>query len=212
MTPHSSSSDGVKLRSIAAIEHFDARKLWGDDLLLLVKAHSVSDDAALFTTPRGPTRVDTDESPILAITTALMDDAASQSYITPGSSVVPLRKTTRNPFDNAVIVGRARNNDIRLNHPTVSKVHAYLAPSKTEKDTWKVQDANSTNGTVVELGSGPVRLEPGQALRVTSGVELRFGSVACLLLDADALDAAIAYAVAAWRLDRTGDDTDTIKL
>jgi hypothetical protein len=39
------------------------------------------------------------------------------------SQVIFLTKTVRNPFKNMITLGRAANNDVQIDHPTVSKAH-----------------------------------------------------------------------------------------
>lgn len=190
-------SDGMLLRDVAAIKNFDPRKLWGTAPMLLVKAPGEHADAAfMFQTPSPP-----DEA-VLDTTAIFVDREALNSYVTPTSALVPLVKSQRNPFD-AITVGRARNNDIRFDHPTVSKVHAYLTTSKANPDLWKIQDASSTNGTWFLTGSGTLRLPPADQMRLSGGTEIRFGTIDCLFVDVDALEAALAYAIAAWQ--RIGD-------
>jgi len=90
------------------------------------------------------------------------------------------REVGAKPFAGKVSVGRARNNDIVLRHPTVSKMHAWF-----EIDAGRVfvGDARSKNRTWI--GTELVRV--GELSLAPPGSELRFGRVAALLVSADAL-------------------------
>jgi len=90
------------------------------------------------------------------------------------------REIGAKPFAGKVSVGRARNNDIVLRHPTVSKFHAWF-----ELDEGRVfaGDARSKNHTWI--GSETVR--PGELALVPPGTEIRFGRVTALIVSADAL-------------------------
>jgi pSer/pThr/pTyr-binding forkhead associated (FHA) protein len=70
-------------------------------------------------------------------------------------------------------VGRAPNNDIYLDHPTVSKFHAYFR--KVAGD-WRLLDANSQNGTWVrgELVRGETAVRDGDAIAFGHSPSLTF--------------------------------------
>jgi len=192
------------LRDVAAIKDFGARKLWGDAPLLLVKAAGEHEDSAfMFQTPKPPEEDDA----VLDTTAVVLGKEALNSYVTPTSVLVPVVKSRRNPFDS-ITVGRARNNDIRFDHPTVSKVHAYLTASKANPGLWKIQDASSTNGTWFLTGSGPLRLPPAEQMRVQGGIEIRFGTIDCLFLDPETLEVALGYAISTWQQDENRPQSD----
>jgi hypothetical protein len=86
------------------------------------------------------------------------------------SEVVFLKKTDRNPFANMVTLGRARNNDLILPLPTISKVHAIFTRAPTG---WTVTDQRSTNGIVVDDS----QLQPGAWAPVNDGSVVRLGPV-----------------------------------
>lgn len=88
----------------------------------------------------------------------------------PGHLVLPLIKSDRNPFAQMLTVGRAKNNDLILASPQVSKVHAWL---QQRGGTWHVRDKGSTNGTFVDC----VRLDPGAECALVSGHTVRFAEV-----------------------------------
>lgn len=86
-----------------------------------------------------------------------------------------VRKTDRNPFTGMITIGRARNNDIVIGLPTISKVHAYVTQ---RGDGFHIFDQGSTNGTLVdgrklEAQKG-TRLEDGATVVLAPGVALRF--------------------------------------
>ncbi|MEZ0228306.1 MAG: FHA domain-containing protein, partial [Planctomycetota bacterium] len=92
--------------------------------------------------------------------------------------VCPLVKRDVNKFASMITVGRAANNDIRINLPSISKFHAYFT-HVSSNDTWFVADANSSNGTFVngERLKGEktrVKLANGAAVRLGQDVALRF--------------------------------------
>lgn len=84
-------------------------------------------------------------------------------------------------YAHRIAVGRARNKDVVLRHPSVSKFHAWF-----EHDPQlglRVADANSSNGTR-KNGS---ELKARELTEVRTGDVLRFGSVEVVLCDAEAL-------------------------
>jgi pSer/pThr/pTyr-binding forkhead associated (FHA) protein len=84
------------------------------------------------------------------------------------SFVIPIVKSDRNAFTDMITVGRATNNDILLPVPSVSKLHGYF---KRDGERWRYHDASAMNGTWVARR----RLEPGEVVELTDGLELHFG-------------------------------------
>jgi transcriptional regulator with GAF, ATPase, and Fis domain len=75
------------------------------------------------------------------------------------------------PIHNALKIGKAPDNDLVLDHPTVSRNHLVI---KRQGDRFLVQDLGSTNGTYID--GAQVRegyLRPGALLEV-GDVQLRF--------------------------------------
>lgn len=101
---------------------------------------------------------------------------------------VPIKKSAGDgSYVQRIAVGRARNKDIVLRHPSVSKFHAWF-----EYDPelgLRVADANSSNGTRRNADS----LEPRELTKVLAGDVLRFGSVEAVLCAADTLWHAVAF-------------------
>lgn len=69
-----------------------------------------------------------------------------------------------------VTIGRAPENDLVINHPSVSRQHARI---RVEADQVWVEDLGSSNGTFLNNQ----RLIKAQPAQVTSGLDLRFGEV-----------------------------------
>jgi hypothetical protein len=92
-----------------------------------------------------------------------------------GAIVYWLKKTGRNPFSTMITIGRARNNDIVIETPTVSKLHAYVT---TRPEGYFIHDQGSTNGTTVDgrkLGKNDsAALVDGARIELAPGLLLRF--------------------------------------
>jgi len=71
-----------------------------------------------------------------------------------------------------ITLGRAANNDIMLDDPTVSRFHAALQRDE-RTGVWYLHDAESQNGTFVE----EARVDPRIPAPVASGAKLRLGDV-----------------------------------
>lgn len=84
-------------------------------------------------------------------------------------------KSERNGFKNMITVGRASNNDIVLDEPSVSKFHAYL---KVGPKGWLLCDAGSKYGTALNgiriASNKPVELESGALVSLGTGFVLAF--------------------------------------
>src|SRR5205085_10961723 len=91
--------------------------------------------------------------------------------LTPGGRVYRLRSGSR------VTIGRAPDNDIVIDDPTVSSAHAEL---QDEGGHWVVSDLGSTNGTYVNYsGADADRRVAVNALK--DGSTVRFGEVSLRL-------------------------------
>lgn len=119
------------------------------------------------------------------------DMVVPQSMIVEPHYVVPIEK--RNASDHSytvVTVGRARNNDIVLRHPSVSKTHAMFLIDQI--GALGLEDAASKNKTYVngEIITKRVNVETGDSIRI--------GSVETVLCNAftlrNTLDLAVAQA------------------
>jgi pSer/pThr/pTyr-binding forkhead associated (FHA) protein len=76
-----------------------------------------------------------------------------------------------------ITVGRAANNDIMLDDPTVSRFHASFQ-QEPRTGVWHLQDAESQNGTFVDEARVDARIPAPLA----NGTRLRFGEVRVLFL------------------------------
>lgn len=87
---------------------------------------------------------------------------------TPSGVVAVEKRVGANPFPHMVTLGRAPSNDVVVNHPALSKFHAYLRRTGAG---WSIDDAGSTNGTL--LDGAPVA--KGRGLAVRSGARITLG-------------------------------------
>ena len=94
--------------------------------------------------------------------------------------VLPVVKAPGNPYPDRVSLGRARNCDIVMRDPSISKLHAHF---RIGAPVLELVDIDSQNGTRVNGRA----LAPHQPAAVSSGDTLLFGSVAARLVDAAAL-------------------------
>jgi hypothetical protein len=92
--------------------------------------------------------------------------------------VLEIKKAPGNPYPERISVGRARNCDVVLRYPLVSKLHAHflVLPGRAIE----LVDHRSKNGTRVNGQA----LAGDQPTRVAAGDTLEFASVTAKLLDA----------------------------
>ena len=117
---------------------------------------------------------------------ALADGGAA---LLAGRFLHKIEKSDRNPWKGRLSVGRAKNSDVIIRHPSVSKLHAHFLtppgadPKRDNEYTIALADAGSSNGTrlngleLVDDTEHPVR--PGD--------RIIFGEVTCEILDPVAL-------------------------
>ena len=90
--------------------------------------------------------------------------------------VLTVEKAPGNPWPDRISVGRARNCDVSIRDPSVSKLHAHF--HLREDGRYDLTDLDSQNGTSVNgrplPSQSPETVNPGDALL--------FGSVSCKLL------------------------------
>jgi hypothetical protein len=96
------------------------------------------------------------------------------------SIVVVMTPTSRNLHEDQILVGRALTNDIRVISPQVSKVHARFL---YEEGEWKLMDAGSSNGTLIN----GIKLEPDRSYGLRPGDEILIGDLQVLFVDAEGL-------------------------
>lgn len=90
---------------------------------------------------------------------ARVDDAFAAALANDGAALLAgrflhkIEKTDRNPWKGRVSVGRAKNCDVIIRHPSISKLHAHLLtpagvnPSKDNHYELQIIDAGSRNST-----------------------------------------------------------------
>jgi pSer/pThr/pTyr-binding forkhead associated (FHA) protein len=88
----------------------------------------------------------------------------------------PLVKRENSPYEGFIFVGRAVTSDVVLEYESVSKSHAAF---QREGETWFVKDVRSRNGTYVDGR----RLEASERIRLHSGSQVTFGSVAAYFVE-----------------------------
>lgn len=92
--------------------------------------------------------------------------------------VLPLVKAPTNPYSDRISIGRARNCDVVLRDPSVSKLHAHIR--REPNGSWVIIDLDSHNGTAVtNVPILPSRPEP-----LRSGDLVTFGGVTVQVVDA----------------------------
>jgi len=84
-------------------------------------------------------------------------------------------------YVDRISVGRARNKDIVLRHPSVSKFHAWF--ERDAQGVWCVADAGSKNGT----RTNAVEMTARDLIKTKPGDLIRFGSVEAMLCSCDTL-------------------------
>lgn len=110
-----------------------------------------------------------DSTEVMGALEAARHMARMSEAVHPDARIEWLKKSERNPFGALITLGRAKNNDIIVDHPTVSKVHVIF--TQTGKGEWSVSDERSSNGTFLN----GVKLEPSVKRAVSDGDSLRLG-------------------------------------
>jgi hypothetical protein len=99
----------------------------------------------------------------------------------PDYEVLAVAKAPGHPYPDRISVGRARNCDLVLRDPSVSKLHAHFRTRENGK--FDLMDLDSQNGTCVN----GIQLAPNKPEPVWPGDTVSFGNVTAWLLDAGAL-------------------------
>jgi FHA domain len=102
------------------------------------------------------------------------DESSVKQQLTSASRIiVPLRKRGDAAFVDRISVGRARNKDIVLRHPSISKFHGWFLVD--DANTLYFTDAGSKNGTRIN----GVRLEARAPQELQPGVAIVLGRIEC---------------------------------
>ena len=123
--------------------------------------------------------------PITSVTKQVMVDSSTDVTIDLDGHVLPVVRTPANPFSDKIAIGRTRNCDVRIDHPSISRLHALL--QRASDGGWSVVDAGSSNGTRLN----GQQVEKGRPQRVNFGDIIAFGSVATQFVSPDTLFAAL---------------------
>jgi hypothetical protein len=107
--------------------------------------------------------------------------AANSSVVEDELRVIPIDKSSRNPYKDRISLGRARNCDIVIRHPSISKLHAHIRVH--EDKSYTIADVGSHNGTRI----GDRALFPQVAEPLCPNSLIFFGAVAMRVLDAESL-------------------------
>ena len=145
-------------------EHYYQLALLGRDRFLAAAAPSLVRKKG--STPSRQNDEDADTTLVASLDGALGSTAGPSSNL----DVFPLLKKPGAPFADMITVGRTANNDVVLNHITVSRFHAYF---RHKGDGWTLSDAGSKNGSFLESE----RLEARKERAIESGDRLRMGDV-----------------------------------
>jgi pSer/pThr/pTyr-binding forkhead associated (FHA) protein len=113
--------------------------------------------------------------------TQLVSRDAARKKPTSELRVVKLIKAPTNPYSDRISVGRARNCDVVLRNPSVSKLHAHIR--REPNGSWVVIDLNSHNGTVVD----GMRVSGSQPVPIKVGEQVTFGGMTVRIVDAHQL-------------------------
>ncbi|MEL6340584.1 MAG: FHA domain-containing protein [Myxococcota bacterium] len=112
--------------------------------------------------------------------TAAIESGSELPNVAHDMSAFEIRSTGRGSFPGFVSVGRVNNNDIVIEHSSLSKFHAYFRDNG--ESGFGLHDAGSMNGTFVDEQEIPKR--DGKPWPLRSGHRIRFGAVGVTYLEA----------------------------
>jgi hypothetical protein len=99
-----------------------------------------------------------------------MMDLEDQRIFDASWRIAAVRKKPQNPFPERISVGRAKNCDVVIRLPHISKLHAHFMVGGK---ALKLVNNNSSNGTSVNGH----KLTPGEAMPIALGDKVDFGGV-----------------------------------
>lgn len=118
----------------------------------------------------------------------LEDTRAGESTASLSLVVFALRARGGAPA-GLVTLGRSRRNDVEIPDVSVSRFHAFATRGPAE--SWRIQDAGSSNGTTVDGRNAPQRGQ-GEPIDLKAGSNLRLGQIELTFLDPEALRSYLA--------------------
>ncbi|MCK5688311.1 FHA domain-containing protein [Myxococcota bacterium] len=121
----------------------------------------------------------TEQWSIEELRAGISSGAASAPVAVEEKMVLPIIKTANSPWKDRFYLGRARNNDMTLPDPSISKLHAYFSVDK--KGRFTLTDMNSANGSLI---SGK-KIPSDKAQRLKPLDALQFGNVKCVYHSAE---------------------------
>lgn len=104
--------------------------------------------------------------------------------------VIPLVKAENNPYADRVSIGRARNCDIVIRDPSISKLHALVRVDGSE---FALLDIGSQNGTYLNGR----RLAANEPVLLSTHDQVMFGGVPTTFMDSAAVHAVLLKAIPA---------------
>lgn len=95
-----------------------------------------------------------------------------------------LANTGRTAFPGFVAVGRTRNNDVIINHLSVSRFHSMIV--RTDRG-FGIHDAGSSHGTFVDGSKALQKGDGAPPVPLTNASLVRFGTIETMFYDAAGL-------------------------
>jgi pSer/pThr/pTyr-binding forkhead associated (FHA) protein len=114
----------------------------------------------------------------------------SKSSLGEQLTILPLVKVEGNPYADRVSLGRARNCDVVIRDPSISKLHAWF---RVAEDSFAVLDVGSQNGTFVNGR----RLLGNESVELACNDEIVLGAISASFTDAAGLYAVLKATAAA---------------
>ncbi len=154
-----------------------------EPLLLLASDKAVSDGSwSNFTT-------DSIQADAASAANLLSDEELAAIARMEALEVLTIDKSMDSPWRGRICLGRARNNDLVVKAPSISKLHAHFLVDSD--GSLSVSDAGSQNGTLVN-GTAVAR---GQTVPLRPRDDLQFGTVRAVFHTAESFYSFLATSV-----------------
>jgi hypothetical protein len=118
-------------------------------------------------------------------TTSISDVMAEATAGPECPTILPILKSTKNAFAMGITLGRVSSNDVVIEHPSVSRFHAWMTVD--ESGHWRLFDADSQNGTWM----GSLRASSKQGLAIEDTTTIRIGHAHLVFLLPRTLEARV---------------------